>query len=87
MLPIYRTVTYPQVQHEQSLHDESRIAGGAAHVFWGVYGCVVVAGPSPFNVVALTSTGIAAPVLREKTRCPRTLNKLAISPECAVTEM
>lgn len=40
-----------------------------------VYGCVVVDGPSPFSVVAFTSTGIAAPVLRLKTRCPRTTEK------------
>lgn len=61
-----------QVQQEQSLHEESRMVGGTAHVFCGVYGSVVVAGPSPLIVVAFTRTGIAAPVLRLKTRCPRT---------------
>jgi hypothetical protein len=64
----YRLYILTQVQQEQSLHDESLIAGGAAHVFCGAYGNVVDAGSSPLIVVALTSTGIEAPVLRLKTR-------------------
>jgi hypothetical protein len=57
-----------QLQQEQSLHEESLIAGGAAHVFCGVNGSVVVGGSSPLLVVTLTSTGIAAPVLRLNSR-------------------
>jgi hypothetical protein len=61
-----------QVQHEQSLQLESRIVGGATHVFCGVYGSVVVAGGGAFKVDALTKTGIAAPVERRNSRWPRT---------------
>ena len=57
-----------QLQHEQSLQLESRIAGGAAQVFCGVYGSVVVGGAGTFSVVDFTSTGIAEPVLRERGR-------------------
>jgi hypothetical protein len=64
----YWTKAEHYVQHEQSLQLESLTVGGAAHVFCGVYGIVVVTGASLLNVVALTRTGIAAPVLRLKTR-------------------
>jgi hypothetical protein len=62
------------VQHEQSLQVESLIVGGAEHTFCGVYGRSGSVGPSPFKVVAFTSTGIAEPVLRLKTRWPRTIS-------------
>jgi hypothetical protein len=60
------------VQQEQSLHVDARIVGAVAQVLTDVKAWVVVVGPSPCRVVAFTSTGMAAPVLRPKTRCPRT---------------
>jgi len=61
-----------QVQHEQLLQLESRIGGGALHVFCGAYGNVVVGGAGMLRVVDLTRTGIAEPVLRLKGRWART---------------
>jgi hypothetical protein len=40
--------------------------GIVLHVDNVVHGCVAVVGISPWMVSALTSTGITAPVLREK---------------------
>jgi hypothetical protein len=61
------------VQHEQSLQLESLVVGGFAHTFCESYGKSANSGPLPGNVVALTNTGIAAPVLKLNTRWPRTI--------------
>lgn len=52
-----------------------------------VHGTVVVLGLSLAGKnCALTSTGMTAPVLSEKLRCPSTRKMLPISPLCDVME-
>lgn len=57
------------------------LAGGEVQVHIATYGWLAVTGASPTTVCALTNTGMIAPVFKLKTRCPRTLNIDAISPE------
>lgn len=56
------------------------VTGGTVQCGLGVQACEeIVLVPAIF--CALTRTGITAPVLKEKVRCPRTLSIEAISPE------
>ncbi len=56
------------------------VTGGTVQCGLGVQACEVIV-LVPATLSAFTRTGMTAPVLREKVRCPRTLNIEAISPE------
>jgi hypothetical protein len=61
------------VQHEQSLQLDALTVGAVAHVASLVNGTDAVVGAKLGSVTALTRTGIAAPVDKEKDRCPTTV--------------
>jgi hypothetical protein len=61
------------VQHEQSSQLDAVTVGAVVHVASIVNGIDAVAGAKPGSVTALTRTGTAAPVDKEKDWCPTTL--------------
>ena len=83
----YRTNSEFSNPRRAGVHDEEEeevAVGAVAQVLKVVQGCHSINGPFPGSTSYLTSTGITAPVLREKVRWPRTLRMLEISPEWEV---
>jgi hypothetical protein len=64
------------VQHEQSSQLDAVTVGAVVHVASTVNGIDVVAGAKPGSHTALTRTGIAAPVDKEKGWCLITVRKV-----------
>jgi hypothetical protein len=61
------------IQHEQSSQLDAVTVGAVVHVASIVNGIDAVAGAKPGSRTALTRTGIAAPVDKEKGWCPITV--------------
>src|SRR4051812_41136374 len=68
-----RLIRAAAVQHEQSSQLDAVTVGAVVHVASIVNVIDAVAGAKPGSVTALTRTGIAAPVDKEKDWCPTTL--------------